>query len=172
MVKGPLGFEPVTFRSSMAILWLGKTQGHHAQGGRSMWHNVSYHISYSLDDISHWQQAEKYQSAGTSWDGKMSLLFIVFLCATNGFLTSVRNLIARSWLFKVLCFYNCFDYLQQKAVPVESPNILNFPGCGIITSKDLKWPWMAAILRDGDYFCGGSVITDRHILTGTSCVRK
>lgn len=35
------------------------------------------------------------------------------------------------------------------------------------------WPWMAALLRDNDeQFCGGSLITDLHVLTAAHCVVK
>merc|ERR1719410_1208960 len=33
-----------------------------------------------------------------------------------------------------------------------------------------EWPWIAALLNNGRQFCGGSLITDRHILTAAHCV--
>ena len=35
-----------------------------------------------------------------------------------------------------------------------------------------EWPWIAALLNNGRQFCGGSLITDRHILTAAHCVAQ
>merc|ERR1719277_1966403 len=33
-----------------------------------------------------------------------------------------------------------------------------------------EWPWIAALLQNGRQFCGGSLISKKHILTATHCV--
>merc|ERR1711970_1260113 len=33
-----------------------------------------------------------------------------------------------------------------------------------------EWPWIAALLNNGRQFCGGSLITQEHILTAAHCV--
>jgi len=33
-----------------------------------------------------------------------------------------------------------------------------------------EWPWIAALLNNGRQFCGGSLITQKHILTAAHCV--
>ena len=48
---------------------------------------------------------------------------------------------------------------------------------GIISGREAQpgqWPWMASLLLKDDleHFCGGVLVTDRHILTATNCVRE
>jgi secreted trypsin-like serine protease len=61
---------------------------------------------------------------------------------------------------------------------------MNDSGCGVTgkqmtrivggrTADPQEWPWMAALLRDGTtQYCGGVLISDRHVLTAAHCVQE
>ena len=49
----------------------------------------------------------------------------------------------------------------------------NEAGSKIVSGWDAdegEWPWIAALLNNGRQFCGGSLITRKHILTAAHCV--
>jgi len=41
---------------------------------------------------------------------------------------------------------------------------------GVITAKDGAWPWQVAILKKGKFACGGTLISNQHVLTAADCL--
>lgn len=39
------------------------------------------------------------------------------------------------------------------------------------TANPYAWPYMVHILSDGDYLCGGVLITEHHVLTAAHCIQ-
>merc|ERR1711963_1177977 len=63
-----------------------------------------------------------------------------------------------------------YDSNGQVAEEVERANEA---GAKIVNGWDAdqgEWPWIAALMNNGRQFCGGSLITRKHILTAAHCV--
>ena len=73
-------------------------------------------------------------------------------------------------------------YVDGDEAPADYPNALG-GGDRLSSGSDLmtkilngrvarknKYPFMAALMNRGQFFCGGSLITNRHVLTAAHCV--
>ena len=73
-------------------------------------------------------------------------------------------------------------YVDGEDAPADYPNALG-GGDRLSSGSDLmtkilngrvarknKYPFMAALMNRGQFFCGGSLITNRHVLTAAHCV--
>lgn len=38
-------------------------------------------------------------------------------------------------------------------------------------TKSHEFPWMAGLKLNGEFYCGGSLITKKHVLTAAHCVQ-
>ena len=73
-------------------------------------------------------------------------------------------------------------YLDGDDAPPDYPNALGgkdrlSSGSDLMTkilngrvARKSKYPFMAALMNRGQFFCGGSLITNRHVLTAAHCV--
>ena len=73
-------------------------------------------------------------------------------------------------------------YLDGDDAPPDYPNALGgmdrlSSGSDLMTkilngrvARKNKYPFMAALMNRGQFFCGGSLITNRHVLTAAHCV--
>ncbi|KAH8282429.1 hypothetical protein KR054_007736, partial [Drosophila jambulina] len=66
--------------------------------------------------------------------------------------------------FIVLC---AAAFLSATRLPVREARII---GGDYVPIEDV--PWQVALLRNGEYFCGGSIYNQRVILTAAHCVEK
>ncbi|XP_076238178.1 soluble guanylate cyclase 89Da [Calliopsis andreniformis] len=72
------------------------------------------------------------------------------------------------------------DFNLPPSIPSKRPNVCNDCVCGMgrkirivggnVTSVH-EYPWMVSLNRQGTFFCAGSLITRKHVLTAAHCMR-
>ena len=65
-------------------------------------------------------------------------------------------------------------YTGEGQVAEEKERVVG-AGSRIVSGWDAdegEWPWIAALLNNGRQFCGGSLISRKHILTAAHCVAQ
>ncbi|CAH0731827.1 unnamed protein product, partial [Brenthis ino] len=73
---------------------------------------------------------------------------------------------------------------DENEITVKISNRAENRGCGLSTraqsravgarpANPREWPWMASITPEGfEQYCGGTLITDRHVMTAAHCTRR
>lgn len=78
-----------------------------------------------------------------------------------------------------LCNQETID--QQRIISVCCPTVMNSRSCGVQAgdrismgqvAKPFEFPWMALLaLASGEFVCGGTLISNRFVLTAAHCTK-
>ncbi len=133
----------------------------------------AFKILGSYDDFENWHEIEDYEydedySEESSSEGSVEE---TSSSTTTRKPTTKRPTTTRSTTTRRPTTKNPTTTTTRKCGTTKERMVTRIVG-GRPASKD-EWPWMAALLRyDSDQFCGGVLITDRHVLTASHCVDR
>lgn len=87
------------------------------------------------------------------------------MCTSVNF--PARNFL-RFGLLGVTVFITTINFIPVDAIECGTVNLYHEAILGGNEVKKAEWPFIAALYYSGtsQYFCGGTIITQRHVLTG------